>query len=79
MRALIVSNELGIYLGSFMGLGFWSKLDKAGQDEAVTFPDEESAREYMATWENPVADARIETICTDEEYVSLKGWEYLAP
>lgn len=78
VRALIVSNELGIYLGSFWGLGFWSKLDAVGQDEAVTFDNEADARDYMSEWETPVEDARIVTLVTDSPYVPLTEVEHLA-
>lgn len=78
-RTLIVSNELGIYLGSFWGLGFWSKLDAAGQDEAVTFKDELDAADHMSEWENPVDDARIVEIVINSPCVPLSEVEYLAP
>lgn len=48
---VIVSSRMGIYLGSCMGLGFWSKLDPAGQSSAVTFDSISSAEEYMRSWE----------------------------
>jgi len=48
---VITHAEMGIYLGSCMGLGFWSKLDPVGQPSAVTFPSIEAAREHMAFWE----------------------------
>ncbi len=31
MSVVIVHNEMGVYLGSCMGLGFWTLLDPAGQ------------------------------------------------
>lgn len=51
MAVVITSPEWGIYLGNFMGLGFWSMLDTAGQDCAVTFQNEEAARAHVARWE----------------------------
>ena len=48
---LIVHRELGVYLGSCMGLGFWSKLDAVGQPCAYAFDDEADAKACMATWE----------------------------
>jgi hypothetical protein len=50
-RVLITHAEMGIYLGSCMGLAFWSKLDPVGQPSAVTFPSAEAAREHMTRWE----------------------------
>ncbi len=38
---VIFNNEMGVFLGHCMGMGFWSALDAVGQDEAVAFlPDE---------------------------------------
>lgn len=54
MSVVIVHPEFGIYLGSCMGLGFWSKLDSAGQDAAVTFPSQDDAMAYMGTWDGGV-------------------------
>lgn len=52
MRYLIVDTVMGIYLGSCMGFGFWSKLDPAGQDAAVSFESIADAEAFMATWES---------------------------
>lgn len=46
-RLVIVHPEMGIYLGNFMGLGFWSKLDPVGQPSAITFATESEAKEHM--------------------------------
>lgn len=40
----------GIYLGSFLGLGFWSALDSGGQDAAVVFESPEAAMAFASTW-----------------------------
>lgn len=48
---VITHQELGIYVGSCLGLGFWSLLDTAGQPAVATFLDEEEAREHVASWE----------------------------
>ena len=47
---VITHDEMGIYLGSALGFGFWSLLDAAGQDCAVTFPDIATARSVVAGW-----------------------------
>lgn len=47
---LIVHPELGVYIGSAMGMGFWSKLDPVGQPVAVTFPSEADARAFTESW-----------------------------
>jgi hypothetical protein len=51
MRVVITHPEWGIYLGSALGLGFWSMLSSAGQVEAVTFSDESDAIDYIRSWE----------------------------
>jgi len=53
MRFVIYSPDLGVYLGSALGLGFWSKLDPVGQSSAVTFGSEAECEEYMQTWNAP--------------------------
>ncbi len=52
MALVIYHDQHGIYLGSCMGLGFWSNIDPCGQSAAATFPDVQSAEEFMATWED---------------------------
>ena len=49
---VIYSEELGVYLGSCLGLGFWSKLDPAGQDYAVTFPSVEACKQWIDSWDS---------------------------
>ena len=52
MKAVvIVEKELGIYLGGFWGLGFWSKLDPIGQPSATCFKDNADALDHIASWE----------------------------
>lgn len=58
-RYLLYSEDYGIYLGSFLGMGFWSSLDSAGQDEAITFESEKFAINFMKTWESQVPDVKI--------------------
>ncbi len=53
MSFVIYSEDHGIYLGSYMGLGFWSKLDPAGHDTAPTFPDLAAIRRAIAQRDNP--------------------------
>lgn len=73
-RYVLYSNTQGVYLGNFMGLGFWSKLDPAGQDSAPTFRSESEAGSHMATWDTPVLDARLVPVVEDiiePEYASV--------
>lgn len=51
MAVVIYSDIDGVYLGTCMGLGFWSKLDPVGQPSAATFENEAQAEAFMATWD----------------------------
>ena len=55
MPGVLWNDELGVYLGTAFGLGFWSKLDPAGQEYACVFETEDEAREYVSSWDNPVS------------------------
>ena len=50
-QIVIYNRSYGVYLGSALGLGFWSKLDPAGQDAAVTFPSVREAKRAVSNWE----------------------------
>ena len=50
-QIVIYNRSYGVYLGSAMGLGFWSKLDPVGQDSAVTFPSVREAKRAVSNWE----------------------------
>jgi len=66
IRYLLYSNDYGIYLGSFLGMGFWSNLDPAGQDEAITFESEKDIIDFMRTWESQVPNVKTVSIETSE-------------
>ena len=71
---VITHDEWGIYLGSCMGLGFWSRLDPAGQIEAVVFEDPATARTYIRGWDenNDPTDYRfVEVKATYAKYATL--------
>lgn len=53
MRCVIVHREWGVYVGNCLGLGFFSLLDCAGQDCAVTFPSQAEAEAHINSWEPP--------------------------
>ena len=63
-RFVIFSPTEGVYLGSAMGLGFWSKLDPVGQNAAVTFASPSEATECIRSWEPGSAplDIRFRTV-----------------
>lgn len=75
MACVIKHPEWGIYLGGFLGLGFWSKLDPVGQPGAVTFPDEQEAKAHMETWDGgPPAGVSFPVVVPDDgQYVSIAG------
>jgi hypothetical protein len=55
-KILLVHDGWGVYLGSCLGLGFWSQQDPCGQTEAVTFPSEAEARDVVASWRPMVGE-----------------------
>lgn len=67
IRYLLYSNDYGIYLGSFLGMGFWSNLDPAGQDKAITFESEKDIIDFMKTWESQVLNVKIIPIEISED------------
>ncbi len=52
-RLVLYSEEVGVYLGNAMGLGFWSKLDAVGQTHACVFLSERAALDHIASWDKP--------------------------
>jgi hypothetical protein len=55
-RIVLAHSEFGIYLGSALGLGFWTKLDSVGQMYAVAFDTKEQAIEHVDTWDKSAWD-----------------------
>lgn len=68
-RFILFSPTLGVYLGCFWGLGFWSELDPVGQDAASTFETREEAHHHASTWESPVNDLTTLPVEADD-----RGW-----
>jgi hypothetical protein len=52
VAVVIVSDEMGVYLGSAMGFGFWTLIDPVGQPSACIFEDEADARDFVSTWDD---------------------------
>jgi len=73
MAVVITHPEMGIYLGSAMGLGFWSKLDPVGQPSAVTFTSVSDAEDYMATWDGgrPEGVGFADVVPDEGQYASI--------
>lgn len=40
----------GVFLGTALGLTFWSNLDPVGQEVAVLFDSEQEAAEFVSSW-----------------------------
>lgn len=51
-KIVIIHPNMGVYLGHFLGLGFWTLLDPAGQSQAVVFDNVADARAHVASWES---------------------------
>lgn len=76
MRIALYSEEAGVYIGSFVGLGFWTKLDPVSQNAVVTFESELEARDYMATWESGPGDVRFVEVEPDVLCPHHDDWRY---
>lgn len=71
---VLFSEKSGIYLGGFLGLGFWTFLDPAGQDCAVTFKTEKEALAHAreAAPEEEVRTVEVD-IDKDKHFASIKS------
>lgn len=73
-KYVIRSEVLGVYLGSFAGLGLWSNLDRAGQTQAPLFDSFDGAFDFKAQWEEDVVCAEIvEVPLFTRDSISLGG------
>lgn len=59
---VIYSKRDGIYIGSALGLGFWSNIDPVGQLSACTFESESIAREYISECKNSFNQSDLQFI-----------------
>ena len=62
---VIYHKRFGIFLGSAMGFGFWSKLDPVGQNSAVTFSTKFEAALYLSSWATPTKDCTFVKVKAD--------------
>lgn len=58
-RWVIYNEEWGVYLGSCIGLGFWSKMNPVGQTHCACFTDPDSAASLISEWHCQSTDYRI--------------------
>jgi hypothetical protein len=52
---IITHPELGVFLGTFLGFGIWSKLDPMDQDAAVVFKSPEHAQQFTSSWSDQLS------------------------
>lgn len=45
---VLYNEEIGVFLGECLGLGFWSQLDSCGQNAAITFPNKTEATKMIS-------------------------------
>lgn len=59
-----------------MGMGFWSKLDAAGQEEAPLFDSEDDAWKHVISWDGtPAQDLKTVSINVENSttnYATMK-------
>lgn len=75
MSVVITHPDYGIFVGHAIGLGFWSRLDAAGQDTACVFESEQQAREFIRTWKtnsNPDDYEYQEVACADGFHATVE-------
>lgn len=66
---VVVHPDHGIFVGAALGLGFWSKLDNAGQSSVATFETMDEAAEIMRQWNQKFEGGDLKYIavaCEDE-------------
>lgn len=75
-RYLLINSDMGIYIGSCLGLGFWSKLDPIGQPCAGVFESWLEANTYIQSWDSPINEWSLKEIYTkDPNYASIEEIE----
>jgi hypothetical protein len=64
---IITHPTLGVFIGTFLGFGMWSKLDPVGQDSAATFTSAEEAQSYAETWSSPILGLEYLPVVVDRK------------
>lgn len=49
MAYIINHQEYGVFVGTGLGMAFWTALDCAGQERTCVFPSEEEAEDFCRT------------------------------
>lgn len=71
-RVILHHRDMGIYLGSALGFGFWSKLDPAGQDAAWTFESIQQAKEAITSWDSPIENPMFTHVEVEGEFATIE-------
>lgn len=75
-RVVLYSEQWGVYLGDFLGFGFWTKIDGAGQDAAITFEDDAEAFRCADSWVSKPDDLETKQVeCVAARYVTIDECE----
>lgn len=75
MAIVITHERFGIYIGHCMGLGFWTRLDCAGQDRAGVFENLGQAQQHVAYWNDNADQGEFEYVevgCADLHYATIE-------
>jgi hypothetical protein len=64
---VIYSERDGIFLGSLLGLAFWSKLESAGQTHACTFESVSQALAHVSAWATKPTDMVFVSVSEDAD------------
>ena len=67
IKFLIMHPDHGIFLGSAMGLAFWSNLESAGQNRAVVLDSEDAAREFIGSWDEVPDGIELHDVMVDDD------------
>ena len=71
---VIYHPENGVFLGNFIGLGIWSKLDPAGQEAAITFKNKVEAEAFIKTWESGQEGVQLVSVTPDSmDFASIEA------
>lgn len=66
-RVVIVHQEHGVFLGLFLGLAFYSRLDSAGQTMAPVFECEVQAQDFLKSWDENNGGHYFVPLCTTQD------------
>lgn len=63
---VIYSEKHGVYLGSFIGLGFWSREDTVGQAHCACFRSPDEAAGCVSGWEGSPDDISYRQVMVED-------------